>query len=114
MKKILLAVLLAAFSLPAFAQTVPPTEALLQWDYATNDVNFILERKDAACGSAGSWTEVATIPGTARAHRETGLLPGASYCWRLYAENAVGRSVPSNEVGKSIPPLPNAPVLRVQ
>jgi len=111
MKKLIVALFFVAT--PLMAQ-VPPTEALLEWDYATNDVTFILERKDAACSASGSWTEVATIAGTARSHRETGLLPGASYCWRLYAENAVGRSAPSNEVGKSVMALPVAPTLRVQ
>jgi hypothetical protein len=114
MKTVLLG-LLAAIAFPAMAQTVGPTEALLEWDYATSNVTFIVERKSEACSPTGDWEEVATLPGTARSRLEISLTPGTSYCWRLYAQNAVGRSAPSAMVGKSIQALPSAPTnVRVQ
>ncbi|MDH4172179.1 MAG: hypothetical protein OEW90_00940 [Betaproteobacteria bacterium] len=53
--KRMIALLALVAALPAMAQTVAPTEARLEWDYAATNVTFVLERKPETCSPSGTW-----------------------------------------------------------
>ncbi|MFM2241868.1 MAG: hypothetical protein RLZ97_723 [Verrucomicrobiota bacterium] len=70
----------------------------LTWtDNFDTETGYIIERSPAG---AGSWTVVATVPADDQFHTDvhTGLIPGTSYDYRIFAVNGAGESDASNLV----------------
>jgi hypothetical protein len=115
MKRILFAAALAVAALPAMAQTVAIDEALLEWDLYPSSSSMHIYRATGACSPSLPFTEVAVVNGSIiNQYRDKVLPRGTTLCWRVEAVVGVETSPPSNMVQKAIPPLPTAPVLRVQ
>ncbi len=88
--KPLLAIL--ALSLCSLAHAV---HADLSWlDNSANEDGFTIERKD---GASGVWQVVATVGVDVESYRDTGLMPGGFYVYRVAAFNAFGFSGYTNE-----------------
>jgi len=111
MKK-LFAMLLMFCSVSAMAAGT----AQLAWDYTAANItafgvtNFSLERKPGACTAAGTFAEVATPAAALRTYTDPNLTSGLTYCWRIAAVGAGGKSGFSNTVEKVIPfDVPPAP-----
>jgi len=113
MKK-LLAIL---FLLSTTAFGAGSTSNTLQWDYLASDVAlygvtvFNVERKSEACAGSAAFVEIATPPATARLYDDLAISHGVTYCYRMWATGAAGKSLtPSNTVAKTVPfPVPVAP-----
>lgn len=76
------------------ATAVSPTQINLSWqDNSNNEQGFKIERKT---GSAGTWSQIATVPANVKTYQNTGLLPGIAYFYQLRAYNAAGQSGYSN------------------
>jgi hypothetical protein len=72
---------------------------ILSWqDNSTNENGFKIER-----GVGGNYAEIASVGPNVKSYTDTGLLAGATYCYRIRAFNAYGVSSPSNESCASIP-----------
>src|SRR5262249_15954688 len=62
----------------------------LVWtDNANNEDGFQIERKT---GTAGTYTQVATVGPNVTSYTNFGLVDGATYCYRVRAFNSVGNS----------------------
>jgi uncharacterized protein len=78
----------------------------LDWqDNSDNENGFGIERKQ---GEA-EWTEIARRPMDTVTHHDNDVLPGETYCYRVFAFNTSGQSPYSNEACASVKGLPNAP-----
>lgn len=101
-----IAVLLLCLAIPAFAGT-----AVLTWvDNSNNESNFDIERKTSLCSGAAAWAVLGTVGANAVTYRDSAIAEGASYCYRVNARNAAGKSGYSNEVGFTVPlAVPAAP-----
>jgi hypothetical protein len=114
-KRIILLSALAFVALPAAAQSVAIDEALLGWDPYPSSSSMHIERATGACSESASFSEIAVVNGSILTeYRDKSLARGTTFCWRVKAIVGVETSPPSNMVSKAIPPLPTAPVLRVQ
>ncbi|MEX2139181.1 MAG: lamin tail domain-containing protein [Pirellulales bacterium] len=81
----------------------------LTWtDGATNETGFKVERR---AGTAGDWSEVATLPAGTQAFRDNNLQPVTQYFYRVRAFNGAGASAATDPVSVTTqaPPLPAAP-----
>lgn len=77
----------------------------LVWDdKSTNEEGFKIERKT---GSAGTWSEIATVGADVTAYKNTGLSEATNYFYRVRAYNSAGESASSNEL--SLITLPAGP-----
>ncbi len=86
----------------------------LAWtDNATNETGYVVERSD----NGGAYFVLVSLAADSVSYKDTAILPGNTYSYRVFAVNAVGSSAPSNTVTMIVPPLPLAPsnlVLTVQ
>jgi arylsulfatase A-like enzyme len=112
-----LAVLSAVMAIPPLpdgppsdlgGSAVSATAIDLQWsDGSTNEERFVIARKIVG---SGGFDEVATVPANVTHFRDTGLVPGTSYQYRIEAETLAGWNGPSNQVTIATPltsdPLP--------
>lgn len=90
---------LMASSVPAMAGT-----AVLTWvDNSTNESNFDIERKASLCAGSASWGLLGSVGANVVTYRDATVLEGNSYCYRVNARNAAGKSGYSNEVGLTVP-----------
>jgi Divergent InlB B-repeat domain len=70
----------------------------LSWqDNSTNEDGFKIER-----ASNASYVEIASVGPNVQTYTDSGLVEGASYCYRVRAFNASGVSSPSNEACATI------------
>src|SRR5262249_29003171 len=80
------------------------SEIDISWkDNSSSESGFRVDRK---LGSSGVWSQIATVAANVTAYSCTGLSPGSTYCFRVFAVNSSGTSMPSNESSASTA-LPN-------
>lgn len=94
------------------AMAVSSTQINLSWtDNSTDELGFHVERSlDGA-----NFTEIATVNPNVTTYNDTGLMPGTTYFYRLFAFNNFGSSAASNVAGDTtpVPPIPQFPVINV-
>jgi hypothetical protein len=78
------------------------TQIDLAWTDVANETGYRLERSDGS----GGWTTVATTGQDVTASSDTGLTPGTTYSYRVFATNAAGDSPASDVVSATTPPDP--------
>ncbi len=101
------------------APTVPSTPSSLQaasgasagvslsWSEGpSNETGFVVQRKT---GSRGTYSQVATVTGTASSFTDASVTPGTLYVYRVAAYNAAGESAFSNEASATTPSTPSVP-----
>ncbi|HEX6899891.1 MAG TPA: fibronectin type III domain-containing protein [Thermoanaerobaculia bacterium] len=77
------------------ASTDSVLRAILFWnDNSSNETGFKIERK---IGTAGSWSQLATLGPNSTGYADTGLSPSTTYVYRIRATNGSGDSPYSNE-----------------
>jgi hypothetical protein len=84
------------------------TQIIISWlDNATNETNYIVERKTAASG----YSQVGILASNSVAFADTALSPATTYTYRVKAINTAGDSAYSNEASATTltpPPQPPA------
>ncbi len=79
----------------------------LNWqDNSKDETGFRVDRK---LGSSGVWSQVALVGANTSSYTASGLSPGSTYYFRVFAVNGSGSSMPSNESGATTA-LPNPTV----
>jgi hypothetical protein len=85
----------------------------------SNNSEFIAERKPGTCTTGGTFTELPRLPANATAapvmvtFRDDTATPGSTYCYRVAAINAAGKSTYSNTVERVVAlPLPTLTVVK--
>jgi fibronectin type 3 domain-containing protein len=90
--------------------TVTPTsgtQVTVTWiDTAHNATSFLIERKT---GAAGTYSQIAQVPGNLPTFLDSGLNPGVQYFYRVRATNQSGTSGYSNEASVTMPVPPATP-----
>jgi len=83
----------------------------LDWvDNSTNETGFIIERKTEPCSGTGAYAQVGTVGVNIRTYTDSSVVEGNTYCYRVAAVNATGKSAYSNTAERTIPSsLPAAP-----
>lgn len=82
------------------AQAVSTTQINIAWtDNATNEANYVVERKKGT----GSYAVVATLSADTTAFNNTGLSKNTTYTYRVKATNGGGDSAYSNEASAKTP-----------
>jgi hypothetical protein len=77
-----------------------PTQIDLEWTDVANETGYRVERADGS----GGWTTVATTGQDVTASSDTGLEPGTTYSYRVFATNAAGDSAASDVATATTPP----------
>jgi photosystem II stability/assembly factor-like uncharacterized protein len=73
------------------------TKAVLSWlDTSDTEDGFKMERKDGACASSGTWTQIGKTQENVAYYTNAGLKPGATYSYQVRAYNTLGDSLYSN------------------
>jgi hypothetical protein len=89
------------------ATAVSDSRINLAWnDNATNEVMFLIERRDAA---DAPWMLAAVVDANVVSHADTGLTQGTHYSYRVRASNVDGDSAYSNEAAANTFGLDNVP-----
>jgi alpha-tubulin suppressor-like RCC1 family protein/subtilisin family serine protease len=89
------------------AAVISGTTINLSWmDNSNNESSFKIERKT---GSAGSYSQIATVGSGVTTFSNSGLNPGTEYYYRVLANNSVGNSTYSNTAVAVTTAPPNAP-----
>ncbi|MFH0976967.1 MAG: fibronectin type III domain-containing protein [Spirochaetota bacterium] len=86
----------------------------LSWtDNSDNETGFRIERAPDSGGSAGTFSQIATVSANTATYSNTGLSPSTRYYYRVYAYNSAGNSSYSSVVSATTDPvpitIPNAP-----
>ena len=81
---------------------------LLWEDNADNESTYIVERSTG--GADGPWIPLAVLPANTTMYGDGGLIDGATYWYRVAAENSAGASGYSNVVFGTATELPTPPV----
>jgi hypothetical protein len=84
------------------AVAASPTQIDLEWTDVANETGYRLERSDGS----GGWTTVATTGQDVTSSSDTGLTPGTTYSYRVFATNAAGDSPASEVASATTPPDP--------
>ena len=89
------------------AAGVIETQVRLEWiDNSDDEAMFMVQRR----GPDADWTDVQTLPADTTTFVDRGLVPGATYDYRVRAASAVGNSRWSNAVTvTTLSPLPAPP-----
>jgi len=86
-----------AAPLSLISKPTSSSSIVLTWkDNSNNEDGFKIQRKEGACDSTNSWSQIATKEANAITHTNTGLTPNTTYSYRVRAYNAVGDSAYSN------------------
>ncbi len=90
------------------ATVVGSTEINLTWsDNSNNESGFKIERKT---GSAGTWSQIASVSQNITTYNNSGLTVSTEYYYRVRSFNGVGNSAYSNEANATTSAgTPNAP-----
>lgn len=73
-------------------------------------IGSLIERKAEACAGAGAFAEIATVAANVTTYTDSAVTEGVTYCYRVAAQNAAGKSAYSNTAGRLVPPtVPSAP-----
>ena len=75
-------------------------------DNSGNEDGFKIERKQ---GSAGSWSQIASVGANVESYNSIGLSSGTKYYYRVRAYNSIGNSDYSNTAGATTGSLPSKP-----
>ena len=87
------------------ARSISPVEIDLAWtDQSINEMGFRIQRRLA---SGGDWTQIGAVDRNITSFRSSGLVPGETYSFRVFAFNSTGESPPSNEAWATAP-IPEA------
>ncbi len=79
------------------ATVISPTSIALSWtDNSNNEDGFKIQRKDGACNSTNTWTNIATKGADITSHTNNNLQPDTTYSYRVRAYNSSGNSAWSN------------------
>ncbi len=79
----------------------------LTWtDNSAIETAYLVERKT---GASGTWSEIATLGANVTSYADTGLVPPATYVYRVRAANPSGYSAYSDEATATILIPPSAP-----
>jgi hypothetical protein len=79
------------------------SEVLLSWiDASSNETGFRIERK---YGAAGVFQQIAVVAANVASYRDSNVVPGTSYGYRLRAINSQGDSSNSNEASVTTPSI---------
>ena len=107
MKILWLALLLLLLS-PALGWAA--TNTLTWTDNSTNEATFHIERKAEACTGTAAFVEIATTGFNIVTFTDAAVTEGLTYCYRVAASNATGKSAYSNTAGRTVPfSVPAAP-----
>src|SRR5712691_6690783 len=83
------------------ASAASTTQINLSWtDNSSNETSFKIERK---IGSAGTYSEIATVGTNVVTFSNTGLAASTTYFYRVRASNSSGNSAYTNEASASTP-----------
>lgn len=85
------------------ATSVSDSQVDLSWSDLSNELGYILERKNPN----GTWTLVTSVSADVTQYRESGLAGGTTYTYRMHAYNSAGNSADSAEVTATTPAVPN-------
>jgi hypothetical protein len=78
------------------ATSMSASQISISWDDKSNDeTSFRIDRKT---GSAGTWAQIGQAQANASSFTDSGLAPGTTYYYRVFALNSAGASLPSNEI----------------
>lgn len=86
--------------------TAPGTVSLNWNDNSTRETGYSVRRSTV---EAGPYSEIATLPAGATSHVDSGLNPGTTYFYRVFAINAGGVSAPTATVSRLVPVAPAPP-----
>lgn len=87
-----------------------PTEVDLIWsDNSANETGFKIERAGDLLGQPDLWAVITHVAENATSYRDTGLLQGVRYWYRVRAFNNAGDSPYSNEASATTQQPPPAP-----
>ena len=94
------------------AVTISFSQINLTWsDNSGNETSFIIRRK---AGSAGTYSDIATVAANVTSYQDTGLAASVTYYYVVIASNTNGNSAPSNETfattssgGSQVPTAPS-------
>ena len=113
MKQRYLIAFLFVSALVLMAAPVFAGQNIVTWqDNSTTEIAFHIERKTEACTGSGAFVEIATVGTNVTIYTDTAVVEGSTYCYRLAASNATGKSAYSNTAGRTVPftlPFPAAP-----
>ena len=102
---------LALLGFLLFATPTWAAQNVLTWtDNSNNETNFNIERKADYCPGGVPFVEIAIVGANVTTYTDTAVTEGATYCYRVAASNAVGKSAYSNLAGRTVPgTIPAAP-----
>ena len=104
MRRIVFALALLGLLLtPAEAATI---RASLTWTDVAGEDGYRVERR---ADPAGAYAAIGTVAAGVATFADAGLTPGAAYCWRVVAFNALGDGAPSNQACAATPATPPPP-----
>ena len=90
-----------ASAVASAAFTILSSSLTLSWqDMSTNETGFAVERK---LGSAGSYSQIATVAANLTTYTDTSVVSGSTYCYRSQAFNSTQTSAYSNEACQIAP-----------
>ena len=79
------------------AKATSSSSIVLGWrDNSDNETGFKIQRKEGACDSPNTWSQIATKEANMKTHTNTGLTANTTYSYRVRAYNAGGNSAYSN------------------
>lgn len=102
---------------PAQAE-ITPSQVKIYWDNPVVGPNerapdhFIIQRKDAACSAAGTFTDIQQVGAQVFNVVDLNIQQQRTYCYRAFSADAQGnRSAPSN-TAEALIPLGELPVVQ--
>lgn len=103
---------LVALTLFLIAPVAEAGSTVLNWkDNSGNETEFNIERKQAACADTSTiFIEIAKVGAGVTTFTDNSAAEGATFCYRVAASNAAGKSAFSNAVAITVPfTVPAAP-----